>query len=1172
MKKEFGSKTLSIFVVVAMLISALAVTLLPTAAAAVPCKDKVWEGIGNSTGNFVNTSTSDLYYGNTVTIEFNGSVLNNVNGDIYLYHPGYTYGPISGYYAYNVTWTPWGKILYNTGTGKWVASNVNLNYSGMWVVCNVSSGAVPTVEKANMSDMTFYYSTAGWQNILGWFWVNSTKYYTVTVSPSKIHYDKNESVTITVKHGDQEVGGAWVDIRKNDDLIWHKHMTAGTWTFNPYDYTHNNGAGVYNIIVYKDVDSTVITYGDEGSTTGYNDSFGDPSIWTSMKIANSTSVLNSHTEETYNYSTCGPFDPPEYTADMVNLTVVAGVPQLSIPEEYATQYWNFTGIVNINAKDYDGHNLTFNPSDVKLYNKSNAPTKSGATPIDNKYYNVSTGPGWIKIEPAYPNTMNNWGKNISTGYVWAPKGKIYVVVAASMKGNASEEWNGTTYFTLTTAPAVQIFMKNYLNKEIPAIPDIDNQPINIWFQVVNRDHAYLDEGKYITISGNALMAENGKTLDKLPGAVYTGSNNTWKVPVTPTMALNGGEIVISVDWPGNGTATETLTVGGSKLNGSIVSISPSEFVIGQNVTLTVTVTGPTGYPYPNADVSLYYINESGKLWGKINETVGGGTTNGEYTFLFNVSQQTTGQPWSPYKAPRYIAAYVKLPNVGANPYAYGYAYATMKPKSDLKVEMSKDTFMAGQTTDFSINVSTVDPLTGNKTGTPADSGLHVEIYNETGENVTSDFVGWGWSPLNNDATLEFTSVYALKQGTYTVYAYNNTHNSEGFNATFTVVPVTVSCDKSEFIYMYDNNISATFTVKWQDIPVGNGTLTIYNMSKTSYNQTWIDGSSIPDIPVVNGVVTINNITANNLPTGVGLRNITFAYKPEASGSIYANATGKIPVKVPDATPSPDMVALSEPANVKVTVTGRGEPLDGVFVSIAGPGNLAMNGTTGSDGTITFSFVPTATGDININVYNRSTGSKIAITAHTLNINAPAQANEGNPFTVTVKDEVGNPVDGALVTFAGDTKSTDSNGQVTFTGEVAGTLPYITYTITATKAGYRSAETTIMIANVPQLYLNIPDKVAAGQKFTVKVTSDSGAVYGVAVTFNGETKTVTGDGVDFTAPTKVSSNGQDFPITATKDGYKSASGSVHVVPSTPGFELITLIAAIGIAFILLRRRR
>ncbi|KAA0007569.1 MAG: hypothetical protein FE035_01450, partial [Thermoplasmata archaeon] len=322
MNENMRSKTLAMFVVLAMLLSTLAVIMPAVATIGID----EWEGDTSTDNDFVNTSTSELYYGNTVTIQFNKTELNDFgSSNYYLYYP--VYKRVSGVtgYEYNVTWTKWGEL---TTAGK--AENVDLNITGLWFVSDQFS-----IDKTNLTAMQVHNAVNGWQDIVGWFWVNSTKYYTVTVSPSTIHYDKNESVTVTVKHGDQEVGGAWCDIRyngTNGTLIRHELMDSGTWTFNPYDYTHSYGAGVYSIIVYKDVDSPILTYGAEGGSTGYNNTFGNTSIWTDMHIRNSTGVTGTTNEATYYWDNCGPFDPPEYTADMVNLTVVAGTPTLSIPE------------------------------------------------------------------------------------------------------------------------------------------------------------------------------------------------------------------------------------------------------------------------------------------------------------------------------------------------------------------------------------------------------------------------------------------------------------------------------------------------------------------------------------------------------------------------------------------------------------------------------------------------------------------------------------------------------------------------------------------------------------------------------------------------------------------------------------------------------------------------
>jgi hypothetical protein len=131
---------------------------------------------------------------------------------------------------------------------------------------------------------------------------------------------------------------------------------------------------------------------------------------------------------------------------------------------------------------------------------------------------------------------------------------------------------------------------------------------------------------------------------------------------------------------------------------------------------------------------------------------------------------------------------------------------------------------------------------------------------------------------------------------------------------------------------------------------------------------------------------------------------------------------------------------------------------------------------------------------------------------------------------------------------------------------------LNYPITATAEGYTSVSGTIMVLNVPKLIVAISGDVKAGQTFTLTVADDAGnAVIGATVTFEGKTYTTGAGGtVTMTAPTTEGS----YPVSATFPGFGSVSSTVTVLKGggIPGFELLTLVAAIGVAFLLLRRRR
>jgi len=1219
MDRNGMGKAIALFVVLTMLLTALTTItfVIPTTRANPTIGVNEWQS-NYKGGRILNMSTESLYYGNTVDLKFNGSA---ITGNSYLYKPNYgvKWHSSLGRYVYYVNWTLVDKKISPTEAEPQL-DDILLDRAGLWLVIT-DPDKPPSLgynanAKVNLSNMSYYDQSEGkWIDITGWFWVNWTSW-NIDLSTTEVTYDANNSLTITVTYsnGDTVTDAFWIDVwyLKNDasdfnnasaELVYHKEVKAsdeGVWEISGefmYRLTHDTGAGVYQIVAHRDVNPghTTNMYGSEGwgDGVGFNNTFGNETIWSrfggagARYILNCSGEVNTLNETTYDWDTCGPFDPPEYLA-WKNFTVKANEPVIDVKNE--TQYFNFscaiTGNVTLTVKDTSGHYIDVEnhggENCVYLFNSSR--NLKRWKPIDRQHYNITVKDANITIGPNITDSYG-WGHSRS-GVLWAEKGKIYVVVSVNLTGDDKPEWNGTATFNLVSAPALEIVL---IDDDGP-ISDDDKDAVipQLWptwieFSVVQgSEDKYLENPKNITISGNALFLENGMTLEKYNETfdgkvVKLESNGVWNVSIIPTMGVDGGKITITAKTKDH-TAEKVIQVGGTKLNGSIVDVTPSSFIIGTNTTITVTVTGPHGVvKYPNANVYLFYLNisDDGLLLtgdGMINWTYGGGTTAGEYFFFLNETQQTDNQTYiyPAIKAPRYIVACVLLPNVG-----YGYGYTVMKPKSDLGVEVSDHLLMAGEYSTFWINVSIVNE-TGGKAGTPDKDGMHVVIYNETGENVTGKF-GWpDWDDLTDDVTFDIAKAIT-EPGIYTIYAYNNTHTSEGHNATIEVMAVDVTTDFSELIWRYDDNVTVTFNVKWNDQPV-NGTLKIYGISdEGTYNLTWVNNSYI-EVDVVEGVAIVHNITAGNL-TGASIKNITFQFKPEETGSDYANATGKLPVRIPHVTATPNMVALGEQASVEVLATGRGQPLEGVNISLVGPGNIQLNATTDSQGIARFAFLPTATGFIDIYAEGRKTTEQIEVTSHYLVITAPAQVYEDDEFEVTVKDETGTPVENAQVTINGNTKTTNAEGKVTFTLSVAGNLNSMQYTITAKKAGYRSAEKSIVVINVPQLYIYVKPSgvIKSGQKVTVGVTSDTGQVYGVKVTVTKDGEkifegTVTSpDGVTFPAPTVKEKT--TFTITVEKDGYKSATAQITIEPGgIPGFELVTLIAAIGIAFILLRRRR
>ncbi len=1187
--------------------------------------------------------TADLYYGETLDLIFNETLLDLVSADgtdVFLYKPYYKYGEVGGYNAYWITWKKYAEIP-NT---DWTLSNVELNVSGLWIICNTTGSG--TVVRSNMTvndpsklgpaggNMSFYYTADGWKNITGWFWVNSTDAFAdVEITPSTFYYDTNTSVTFDF--GDDFVmpdGGAWIDIRKNESgsngqMIRHvyttttsKTISADTW----YEITHNYGAGLYDIYIYADdpddADGDALSYGTANGAKGYNLSFGNRSnsAYSSMKIANSSGEFNYTYETTYNYTSCGPFDPPEYFT-MKQIEVLATAPDVEITSQ--ALYYNGTdGEVNFTLTKPDGEYLNTQDANttvkagklyVRLYNYSYRPGKSPSIPVSGDYFNITNGSadGWISIE--LNNTgganKNRWGWNAThpgDGDVhgrWANPGKrIYVVVSYSSVGNETEEWNETFYFTLLASqPHIKwvdddgaVWNDANTDGVIPYIPSAANVPLDIKFKIFGADYqawgtapnpaggkAHAMEN--ITISGDSLFTG---TLDNIPNVAYAAGE--WTVPIVPLMNTNGGTITITAT-AFNTTLEKTLTIGGSKYwqNGSIVTVTPDEFMVDvANQTLSITVQAATGANLPTASVSLYYIDDGSVgnpgdiIEGQAIDTVTA-DADGKYIIIFNLTQQTDNQTdqvgLDDIKAPRNLTVYAR---VGTD--YCGYALVKMLPQNDLEVELSETTLLAGRVyEDFTITCT----VGGNDTPSEDDEAqFFVEVYDEEGNDVTDTLLSEGdydsdYLVGTNADGYEFTldSLYVLEAGTYTFYCYNYTHTSEGHNATLVVEQVEVTCDKNPFIWSYDDNISATFTITYNGNPI-NGSLMIENMTDVGdYNLTWANSSeagndSLEIEDIVGGIITVSDITAEYLHPGEAEQYISFWFQPEEDGE-YALASTQMLVAVPTVMPDKEYIPVGRTSTVNCEVTGRGDYLEDVYVRLHGQG-VDTNGTSDAQGTLTFSILPNTNGNISIDVgeEGRTIETVIVVTNWVLDTSTDSEVNEGDPFTVTVlKEGTTTEVTNAQVTF---NSVTDSEAPYTFTApEVTSDR---TYTITVTAEGYAPDPDglTITVINVPKLIISVDDEVNTGATFEVAVAKDTGdACIGATVTFNGNTyKTKAGGVVTLTAP----STAGDYDITASFGSFGDGEATVTVVAGggIPGFEVLTLIAALGVAFILLRRRK
>ncbi|RLF57902.1 MAG: hypothetical protein DRN25_05840, partial [Thermoplasmata archaeon] len=234
MGREIRSKTLAMFVVLTMLMTAvttihyvLNIEMIGSANATMGVDE--WQE-NKDGGDILNISTDELYYGNTVTLKFNGSVIQDT---CYLYKPNYKRAWNSGIgdYVYYINWTRVASIDPTVDEPQ--ITNLNLDRAGLWLVVEDNA---PYLDKFNMSNMSYYdVSGSAWEDIIGWFWVNSTSW-TIDLSVDEVTYDANNSLTVTVKYSN---GGTvdkpfWIDVWKLDGakdfndagakLVYHKEV------------------------------------------------------------------------------------------------------------------------------------------------------------------------------------------------------------------------------------------------------------------------------------------------------------------------------------------------------------------------------------------------------------------------------------------------------------------------------------------------------------------------------------------------------------------------------------------------------------------------------------------------------------------------------------------------------------------------------------------------------------------------------------------------------------------------------------------------------------------------------------------------------------------------------------------------------------------------------------
>ena len=1061
----------------------------------------IWEGGGYlidaiDTNDILTTDTKELQFGKTIDIEVNDS-LDWSEPHYFIWYPVYT-GNIGE--SYDLSWEKWkpesGPAPTIGGT-DFTFEDVYLNISGLWLIDNNNDHDTSSISLMN-------------DTIPAWFWVSGTEILDIHLSDDTVYYQEDIDITVNVST-DGKFKPVLIDVRNDDSIFNQGNIWAddpnGEITFSTTNFTH---AGDYTVYAYRDYDDNEIYY--QENPKYYNETYGDGTV----------------DADKYNYTTCGPWDPPEYFAKEKIITVETAEPNMELKDGNKV-YWGFKGTLKVNVTDNDDKGLENGIIKIKNRHGDYLETMLPALNITN------LGEGDYQID--FARGATNWNM-LDTGSV---NGTWYVIYSEDIDFDGIEEWNDSIAFTVAgSAPGAQIEITNdgdgddtdmevnipdYIEDEVAPLLQIN---FTIYGKEIDGPNAYYGDNDWedednITISGNILFTPS---VDD--NTLINHGDGTWTVNVTPTQP---GEISIAIDWEENGTDSQTIEI----KNGTYVSSDINSFIVDKNATLYVYVKNVNENNEEFADIYLFWA-DNGEV---INHTEGDGKTdngkNGIYKFIIDKEQQRG-------LAPQDIIITANTPALGY----WGYNKVKMAPNSDLVVTCNKNSSYAGDSTFYDITISTLD---GDE---PENSHLVVDLYDE------DDDIIWSYSGSREITDEEII----LGSGEYRFYAHNKTHDSKGNNDTLVIYPYVVTCSPGVFAWLIDDNINATFTVS----PAGDGDLKIYNMSGDY--ETSIDNEYL-QIEIENGTGTIKGINASEL----GL--IEFNYQPY-SGE-YKKADGSVRVTTATATPSPSKIYVNEPEVVSITIThpATGKSLPDVDVRLESNilQSVPEEATTDERGKVEFGITSGASGDIIILIegdYDEDNKFVIkSLAKKAMTIDAPLSVDEKEIFTVSFKSGSDLITDVVTVHFNGETHKIS-------TGSIQLTAPEVSidldYRITASADEYGEESFTIRVLNNPQLMI-ICDMlwVFVNEEFSLIISDDTGqGIIGAKVTFNNQEYT---SSVNGKLTLKAPENPNNYTISASFDNFHSTSKVIQVKQNqTPGFEILTFVISLGIALILLKRKK
>lgn len=1117
---------------------------------------------------FASLDTSNIKVGSTLTaLNADSTAWASQSGYFYLWYPVYSGNDVNQ--TYNLTWS----MYEGTGTGTFPPRieggnnyvfgdsserDIYFGIAGLWLI-GPQSSFTPDGTNASRLNAT----------VPAWFWVNTTDTFTSVPTDTSFYYGSAGTVGITVEEDGVATTNAFVAVYDNSNPGRLVGTSGQSWAWQeneqpPATIGKNSSmftnAGTWTIASYWDDDKLTSDGASIGSRVNYYEGNAYYRYY-NKSLYGSTYGAATHIENTatwYNFSTCGPWDPPERNDTTKSITVNTGKPTISLVNSTEV-YWGFIWRLEINVTDADGIGVT--GANVTL-------RKSGNT---SHIWNRTYGDLWIN-ETSDGNYTVEIARYADSTSSWAnmANGSWYVYIAKDVNSDGTEEWNNSVRISVrSTTPPVRLTIIDDGDPDtgtttdkkvnVPAFTPTNTVGIvTIQFQILgtdvgdNQGRAYYGDDTHedrhnISITGDILYPMTDSTLTKVSGA----ATGIWQVVLTPTKA--GGSITITINWPGsnNGTDTETINI----INGSIVTTNIDSFTYGNTLDITVTVKNQNNLFQDAGDVHIVW--RGGARWNYTAPGTGapGKGEGGEYTFKMLPGDQGTS-------APHNLTIAGKTP--GSN--QWGYATIHMSKNHNIVVNVTPSVANAGDIVKYDIDILV------NGAAPASYDDITLDLIDSNGGAASGD--DQNSFPVTGSYNIDDKEM-TLSGGTWTLYAHNATHDSEGNNGTLIITPYMITTTPSILAWLIDTNTNISIQVT----PSSNGTLQLDNVSTTP-NGSYV-GVSPETIDIMDGQGTLTGFNSTDLG------NITFDYTPDGGES--REGSGILKITTATATPIPATVYIGEVTTVEVTVThpATGAALEGVRVDLDLGVNLSDSKldklpdykNTDADGKARFAITAAASGNVTIFIQQGTDPENPfvirAAARKTMTITTDPSVEEGGTFTVSAKDANGNLITDATVSilFNGVTTTTT-------TGTVELTAPAVPesldYRIEGTAEGYSTDDTTIKIINKPKIYISAPTSGTAGTAFTVKAGGDDGNAYGITITVTDAsgttvtTATTAGpDGVSIT----IGSQGT-YTIIASKDNYEDSDPVTISVGGggIPGFELLTLIVALGVAFILLRRRR